>query len=206
MNRLFFATLLFVIASSPGFSQPNNHPLKPSASPSEVRQPVIRGVRLGMTADELLAVVHDANDIKAGVEKSKGFPSFGYIRVSLQPADDTARERLKGTAEFAVNFFDGHIYSIQVRYPPYPEGVYWNDVDVLVAKVAEAINLPDVRSWVAETTDGNTKLFTGNGFVVRVSIRDGGSIEIRDLGVDLQGLLRQRTIAYQEEKRKAFKP
>ena len=88
MNRLFLATLLFVIASVPAFSQTNNHPLKPSATLSEVRQPVIRGVRLGMTADELLSVFHDTNNIKAYVERSKGYPSFGFLRVSLQAADD----------------------------------------------------------------------------------------------------------------------
>src|SRR4030095_8596930 len=146
MNRLFLATLLFVIASVPAIGQTNNHPGKSSASFTEVRQPVIRGVRLGMTVDELLAVFHDTSDIKAHLEKAKGYPSFGYLRVSLQAADDATRERLKGTADFAVNFFDGHIYMIQVRYPAFPEGAYWNDVDALVAKVAEALNLPDARS------------------------------------------------------------
>jgi hypothetical protein len=161
-----------------------------------------------MTADELLAVFHDTNNIKAYVEKSKGYPSFGFLRVSLQAADDAARERLKGTEEFAVNFFDGHICSIYVRYPSYPEGVYWNSVDALVAKFAEAFNLPDVRSWVTDPGDGNVKLFTGNGFVVRASTSGGGggSIDVHDLGVDLQGVIKQRTTAYQEEKRKAFKP
>jgi hypothetical protein len=206
MNRLFLATLLFVIASVPAFSQTNNHPLKPSASLNEVRSPAIRGVRLGMTADEFLAVFHDANNIKAYVEKSKGYPSFGYLRVSLQAADESARERLKGTEEFAVNFFDGHIYSILVRYPAYPEGVYWNDVDALVEKFAEAFNLPDLRHWVTDPADSKVKLFTGNGFVVRASIMGGGSIEVRELGVDLQGLIKQRTDAYHEERRKAFKP
>jgi hypothetical protein len=41
---------------------------------------------------------------------------------------------------------------------------------------------------------------------MRVSINSGGSIEFHDTALDVRQLVRDRTAAYHEEKRRAFKP
>lgn len=207
MNRVLFALLLFTFAVVPTFSQTNNHLSKaPSSAAPEVQLPSIRGVKLGMTADELLTVFHAANDIKGQLPKANGYPHFGLLQVTLEPGDEAARERLKGISGCWVHFFDGHISSISVTYSSFPQGADWNDVDGLITKFSETFGLPDASKWEVDPNDSQIKLFKGRGFSVRVTIAGGGSIEIRDTAIDAQAQVKDRAAAYHEERRRAFKP
>jgi hypothetical protein len=207
MNRVLFVGLLFTLAFTPAFSQTKNHPSKASANSVLVAQPpTVRGLKLGMTADELLAVFHDANDIKAKLARANGFPAFGALQVALQPADESAKEQLKGTEGIWLSFFDGRISSISIRYPPFPEGPDWTNVDALIMKFSESFGLPEASNWLAEPNDSQSKVLTGSGFVVRVTINGSASNFVRDTSTDSQRLVRERSAAYHEEKRRAFKP
>lgn len=205
MRRVLLVVLLFTAAVVPTFSQTNNHPVKAAANP-DPHAPAFRGFKLGMSVDEMLATFHDVTDIKTQLQKADGFPNFGLLQIRLSPADEAARERLKGLAGCWISFFDSHINAIYVSYPSFPEGADWANVDSLIMKFAEAFGLPEVSKWEVDPNSSHGKLLNGSGFQARVSITGGGSLEFHDTAKDVMQLVRERTAAYHEEKRRAFKP
>jgi len=207
MRRVFLVLLLFSFAVIPIFSQTNNHPPKAAPiKPPEAGPPTIRGLKLGMTADELLAVFHAANDIRGQLQHANGYPHFGLLQLVLEPGDEATRERFKGIAACFVMFFDGHVSSIFIRYASFPQGADWYNIDTLITKFSEAFGLPEASKWEVEPDNDQTKLFKGNGFTVHVSITGGGSVGLYDSVIDGPAQAKERSAAYHEERRRAFKP
>jgi hypothetical protein len=125
------------------------------------RAPTIRGLRLGMNADELLSVVAPNNNSKIQAEtalKNAGLaPNYGLATFSLSPRNAAmmeVREKFAGIRDLNFKTFDGRVVEINVTYNMRSPDLYpsWT-IDEWTAKVSSAFSLPGSNYW--EPSPGN---------------------------------------------------
>jgi hypothetical protein len=112
--------------------------------------PAIRGVRLGLTVDELLQLFPGANpnEINAAIEKAKSEPSFGVASIYFDSSQH--RDREQGIS-FQLILFDGKVVSITSRYYSINNYTQYGAVFTLeqfLDKITAAYTLPPKENWV----------------------------------------------------------
>jgi Domain of unknown function (DUF4177) len=141
------------------------------------KAPTIRGLRLGMSADELLSLFA-ANDmskrqVEAALKNAGLAPNYGLTTFTLSPRDSTmmeVKERFVGVSFFRFTTFDGRVVEIQVNYERGDPSLYpsWT-IDELTAKVSFAFGLPRANYWEPPSSDDQRKLKC-KGFEVEAAI------------------------------------
>ena len=174
--------------------------LKLSQSPS------MRGVKLGMTVDQLLSLFPGSSDnaeIKQRLSASEGYPDFGDVSFYLAPSRYATGDHFAGVAEFYISSFDGRVVGVRVQYLNFPTGARWRRVDDLVEKFADSFHLPGPKDWEANGAD--TRQLKCDGFETAVwAAGDSSSISLFDRSwVQTK---QARSAAFEEQKRREFKP
>jgi hypothetical protein len=160
--------------------------------------PVIRGIRLGMTAEQVLAQIPGAesdSNLLAGLSRDY----FGSRSSSVVPGNyATAKEKFAGISSINVTFLDGRLVSLYIQYA----GPEWRSNAQFVARLAEVLSLPSIGSWkpsnngLALMCDGFEIWGRGNPPV----------IAMKDLKADTAKVVREREEVLKEKARRAFKP
>ena len=176
------------------------------------RSPAVRGIRLHMTAEQLLALFPDGGEKTSShmslIASAPNPPNFGVARLSFQPSvyGASVRERFAGVDSISITVFDGRVSEINLRYAgpdSNPRGPSWSNVDDFIAKLSEAFSLPQQKDWFERNQW--SKSLKCNGFELDAStINRVGSISIRDNSY--QETVRQRWAAAETKLRREFKP
>jgi len=139
MNRacatLFAVTL---IALTPARSQ---EPAKSQSLPTPAQAPAIRGIKLGMSAQEILSLFPGSGerpDIKYALDHSEGFSNYGVATFSFHLKNHTPADKLRfaGVNILSVTLFDGRVAELWVDYTSredHPSGPTWFNVDDFIA-------------------------------------------------------------------------
>ena len=164
--------------------------------------PVIRGIRLGMTVNEVLAVFPGAEKDEA-LRQQLSQTHFGSTTVSVWPFKYASKEKFLGVDYVTVGLLDGELNSFTVTY----RGPVWNTSDQFALKVAEALRLPALEFW----KDAGTaiKFLRCDGFEVRTQMSPesgSNSIFVKNRERDAAQTIRERDEAVKEQARRAFKP
>jgi len=206
MNRILLACMLVMFSASAARSQTTDQSGL-LCSLAREQAPAIRGVKLGMTSDELHASVPGIReDYKTVVERAQRSPSYGEVTLSASPPETGKGERFEGIQGFYFRLFDDRLvgYSVFYRGPgSNPRGAMWPHVDDLIGRFAAAYHLPGPPNWV---TDGSSKLIRCKGFDVRISTGDDTVAVITESGNTWAAEQKKRGEAYQEQLRTEFKP
>ena len=173
------------------------------------KAPAIRGLRLGMTAEELSTFFPDLSPRNL-VSSAQREPNYGVARLFYQVDSPSPppKERFTGIDSISIILFDGQVTEITVRYAgagSYPvKGPSWRNVDDFIAKLSEAFGLPQARDWLDRSTWAKTLKCAG--FTLDASADNGtGEITLRGTTA-YQETVRQRALANQERRRREFKP
>lgn len=184
-------------AGSPSNQVTNASPAEP-AQPSEAPKqeiptcgltlagaPTINGIRLGMTADELLALFPGSKDDVELKKELAAVGPFGNSTFDVRPAKYESKEKFADIKQIVVNLLDGRVSKLNFGYngPEYPH------VDKFVTKVVEGKGLPQADQWQAYTgMDNQLKILTCKEFEMRVFAGGpGGSLNyvlLHDLTAD----------------------
>lgn len=128
--------------------------------------PLLEGIKLGMTPDEVLALLPGSKDdpeVQAKLAKPPsplGVSDFIVQADKLQP-----KEKFAGIKHFSFSLLDGRISSINISY----NGPAYAHVDEFVSKFIEGTSLPPVDQWQAYVgMDTQLKTLTCKDFEVRV--------------------------------------
>lgn len=128
---------------------------QPQCSVPLDRAPSIRGLRLGMSADELLSLLAFNNNSRLPVEtalKNAGpAPNYGLATFTLSPRDSTMmeiREKFAGINSFSFTTFDGRLVEIHVTYSRRSPDLYpsWT-IDEWTSKISSSFSLPGANYW-----------------------------------------------------------
>lgn len=163
--------------------------------------PAIRGIHLGMTANEVLAQIPGSeadSDLLARLSRDY----FGSRSAVVRPEGYvTSKEKFAGVNSISLGFLDGRLMSFSIRY----DGPEWRSIEQFVARVAEVLNLPGVGSW---KPNNNGLAIACDGFEISVQTygpRDA-AIAMKDMTVDIAKVVHEREEVPKEKARRAFKP
>lgn len=134
--------------------------------------PVISRLRLGMTADEILALFPGSKqDAELSSALSKRGP-LGNATVPLIPSKYGAAD-FKDVNRITFNLLDGRVSSLTLNY----NGPQWPHVDKFVEKFVADKDLPKADQWEPYAgMDDQMKTLTCSGFSIRIfSGGEGGS-------------------------------
>src|SRR5262245_7701737 len=95
--------------------------------------PEIRGIRLGMTAEQLLGLFPDDNNrmrITEAIKESKRPDRYGVGRFDLRSDTGLRDPRFTGLNYITVEILDERVTSFHVAYA----GPEWNTIDQFVAR------------------------------------------------------------------------
>jgi hypothetical protein len=202
-----FTAIVFTMAllAVPAMSQQSTQQPGESQCTAKFAQALsIRGVHLGMSADELFALfpwLAESPNIKSRLENAKEQPNFGVVAFALEPRDNAGKEKLAGISHLQVTLFDNRIVSYYVSYEGPPRGAEWNDLDEWIAKLSETLNLPGSSEWIST---GGSKALNCEG--VRIIAGAGGVGSVSVSTDDWRKQIKAREKAYQDKKRRDFKP
>ena len=172
------------------------------------QSPAVRGIKLGMTLDEVLAFFPGSREDKyikneisnvgsySGIET---LPRFGVVNFGVTPAQYSTKQRFAGIESLSFTFLDDRlaVYSVQYSRPPWPK------LDEFVDKVAGAFHLPAADKWATE--NAFRKDLECDGFKLQAFTRDGRAGLILRTGDPLV-TQRERRAASEAEARREFRP
>jgi hypothetical protein len=169
---------------------------------TRAQAPEIRGIRLGMTAEQIVALFpEDGNRLRISeaVKQSKKAQNYGVARFDLQPERETPNPRFAGVNFITIELLDERVTGFHVGYI----GPEWNSVDQFVAKLSETLRLPGV-SW--EQAGDNARLMC-DGFAMNASVSSGSTQSwVRVQDTSTARVVEDRRQVDKEKARQAFKP
>src|SRR5947207_12916217 len=136
MKRILSVTIMILAAVTIYGQTPAPCTLKPAQAP------VIRGVKLGMKTEEMLALFPGSSDqdgIKSAISKPEGYPHFGVVGISITPNVYSTKERFAGIAGYTLLLVDENVDRNKVDSFPPQTGPKGRRPVAFVAKLVEPI-------------------------------------------------------------------
>jgi hypothetical protein len=206
MNRRLLACLLLMAGAAVSFGQTNDQSALLCNLPRE-KAPVVRGISLGMTADQVRARLPEfPADYQAGLERAQKFPDFGAMGLSISPRETGKGQPFEGIEGFYFRFFDAHVVSYSVSYKganTNPRGPTWPHPDDFIARFTEVYHLPASANW---GVTGVYRLLRCKGFEVRTSASDNAYVVVSEPESTWVAEQKKRREAFEEQLRRDFKP
>ena len=205
MRHLLVSSLLLLIAIST-YGQTDN----PAPQPCTLKlsqAPAVRGVKLGMTIDELLPLFPGAGDsgvINGVLSRAEGYSNFGAASFFITPSDWGNKEHYTGVGSYFFRVFDRRVVGLDVNYDRFPAGPRWKNADELIQRFSESYHLPAPRKWTPDP-DNTRKRLKCDGFEITAAAEsDRGIISFQNRSwVETQ---KDRLAAFEDQKRREFKP
>jgi hypothetical protein len=148
--------------------------------------PDIKGLRLGMTLDQVLALFPGSeDDAEVRMSLSKPPSQLGSSSFLIKPEKYGSKDTFTGTSQIAFALLDGRVLNFTVSY----NGPQFSHVDKFVAKFVEGTNLPPVDQWAPYVgMDNQLKILKCAEFEVRVFAGGQGGnlnyVSVKDLVAD----------------------
>ena len=207
MNRIAIVFSALALMIMPAYAQQPSPPSQPlpqaQCGLTEATSPSVRGVRLGMTTEQLLALFPGSTrrrEIKDALERVKSARSDETARLSFDAAVDATGDSFADVDSVALSLNKGRVTEFTVIYV----GPTWRNVDEWIAKLSESLKLPGARRWVVGSNEAPNKVLKCSGIEVEAAIQGGGgSITIRSTE-QVKGGDRKNT--GEERQRREFKP
>lgn len=206
MNRILIACMILSLLMIPSYGQPGE-PQPPSQSRcdlTEARTPSVRGVRLGMSLEQLLALFPGnarRKEMKEALLRAKETASDESVSLFFDPAMEANPDRYGGVESISAGIYKGRVVDFTVTYL----GPTWRTIDEWVTRLSESFNLPGVQGWAAGPDENPNKILRCGELEIGAAIQGGGgSIRVRNTEY-LKGAS-ERARTEEERRRRAFKP
>lgn len=148
--------------------------------------PVMFGLKLGMTQDEVLALFPGSKDDKELRSHLTGPTSeFGNSSFALFPSRYESKEQFVGINQVSLGLLDGRITSYTLGY----NGPEYSHVDNFVAKIAGDGALPSASQWEAHVgLENQLKILKCPEFEVRVFVGGPGGSQNYTVVTDTEAI------------------
>ena len=201
MKRIAIGLVSLALITIPAYLSATGQPAQSRCSLTEANSPSVRGLRLGMTADQVIALFPGSaknKEMKAALDKARSTTGSETVYLSFDSSTSANKEKFADVGGISVGFYKARVKDLNVEYV----GPTWT-VDEWVAKLSETFKLPGSEAWVAGPSENPNKVLKCNGIEIEAATQGGGaSIRIRDTEYSM----RESTNAGEEGKRRAFKP
>lgn len=161
-------------------------PDKAICSLTAAQLPDLNGLRLGLTAEQVLALFPGSNaDAELRSSLAKPASPFGVSNFIINPVRYQSKEKFKGINQITFTLLDGRVLSFSVGY----DGPEWPHVDKFIEQFSEGKSLPPAEAWEAYT-GMDTQLKTLKCVDAEIRIFAGGPggqlnyVLVRDVAAD----------------------
>ena len=204
MNRILFTCLLLLLIAGTLIAQTTDQSYT-GCNLAREKAPAIRGLKLGMTSEEINALLPGGlrEGYKDVVSSARNFPQFGSASLTANVID---KDKFNGIEGINFQLFDDRLvnYNVFYRGPnSVPRGPYWPNPDDLIARFADAYHLPGPPNWVP---DAGSRLLRCKGFEVLINTSGATQIVVREPGNSWVAEQKKRREAFEEQLRRDFKP
>ncbi|MEP6707379.1 MAG: hypothetical protein ABJC05_07655 [Pyrinomonadaceae bacterium] len=133
-------------AQTPGQTSNAGQQEKPSCQLTSAQAPVLSGLKVGMTPDQVLALFPGAKDDPEVRSNLSRPPSqFGVSSFVIRPGRYESKEKFAGINQITFTLLDGRVSNFTIGY----NGPEYSHVDKFVAKFTEGTSLPAADQWEA---------------------------------------------------------
>ena len=163
---------LFLLSTHLSRECPAGPPRQARCTLNESDAPAIRGVKLGLNAEQLRSLFPKAanrREIKEAFDKAKS-PDADVVYLEFLPGDGD-KERFEGISEIVVGFHQGRSIQVISQYI----GGEWKSLDEWVTKVSETFKLPTLDSWKTGPSENPSKVLTCSAIEIEAAIQGGGA-------------------------------
>jgi hypothetical protein len=189
--------------------EPPPPPQKPVCKLTLAQAPAIRGLRLGMTSDELFAIF-PANE-REGFDRAQQLktaelpPNYGYTDFHFNPPNYATKDRFTGIDYLTFGLFDGKVVSIGARYIKTPQ---FDRPGQLMEIITRQFGLSEFKDWpnYNEYSQNPSLPCEGFTFLVQAGGLYSGSFSISLTDPTYQKIVVDRKQADRAKKREGFKP
>jgi hypothetical protein len=170
--------------------------------------PVIRGLRLGMTSDELFAIfpTKESEEFNRAQQMKNAElpPHYGYTSLQLIPSSYATKDRFTGIGRLTFELFDRKVVSIQADYS---DTSYFASREQFTEIIAKHFELPDFKDWAGYSENRYDTSISCDGFTFQViGYRYQGQYSIKCSDQAYKKIPGDRRQADQAKKREGFKP
>jgi len=140
--------------------------------------PVIGGIKLGMTQDEILSVFRgEKESLEVRTNLAQPPARFGMRTLNITPIE--SKDNFRGIRDITLRLVDGRVYNFRMTY----DGPEWPNVDKFVEKFVAGTSLPPVSQWEAYVgMDTQLKTLSCSGFTVQLFAGGpGGNLNYADI-------------------------
>jgi len=127
--------------------------------------PELYGLRLGMSAGEVLALFPGSGEdeyVQRTLSRSQSSGSIGHAWLKINPHKYSAESRYAEVKIFALRILDGRVFYINVEF----NGPQWKSVDEFISRYAGELNLPTPDAW-EQAQYSISKYLICDGFEIR---------------------------------------
>ena len=121
---------------------------KPKCKLTLAQAPVIRGLRLGMTSDELFAIFpangREEFDRVQQLKNAEIYPNYGYASFQFNPSNYATKDRFTGIGRLTLGLFDRKVVSISVDYWNTPR---FDRPGQAMEIIIRQFGLPELKDW-----------------------------------------------------------
>lgn len=186
--------------------KPPPPPQKPNCKLTLAQAPAIRGLRLGMTSDELFAAF-PANERQEfdRVQQLKSAelpPHFGRTIFQFALSDYATKGRFTGIGSFMFELFDGKVVAINAHYQNAPQ---FESNGQLMEIIAGQVGLPEYKDWLGYNEYSSNPMLVCDGFKFQVYMRGASSFSIFLTDPTFTKIVEDRKKADRARKREGFK-
>lgn len=168
--------------------------------------PVIRGLRLGMTSDELFTIF-PANerqefDRAQQLKSAELPPNYGHTSFQFNLSTYATKDRFTGIGYLSIGLFDRKVVYIRADYSNTPQ---FDRPGQLMEIITKQFGLPEFKDWPGYSEYLSNPSLSCDGFTFQVSGYSGSfSIELTD--PTYKKIAEDRKRADLAKKREGFKP
>jgi hypothetical protein len=135
---------------TPGFLTPPPPPLpqKSKCKMTLAQAPTIRGLRLGMTSDELFAIFpaneREETDRAQQLKSAELHPHYGYASFQFDPSQYATGDRFTGISSLKFGLFDRKVVYLSATYSNMP---ILDRMGQVMEIIIRQFGLPEFKAW-----------------------------------------------------------
>jgi len=183
-------------------------PPKPTCKLTLAEAPVIRGLRLGMTSDELFAIFpaneREEFDRAQQLKSAELPPNYGYTSFQFNLSRYATKDRFTGIGSLTLGLFDRKVVYIGAGYSNAPQ---FDRMGQLMEIITRQFGLPEFKDWPGYHEYWSAPSLSCDGFTFQVEASNVNSgyfsIELRDPAY--KKIVEEKNQADRAKKREGFK-
>jgi hypothetical protein len=188
--------------------EPPPPPQKPTCKLTLAQAPAIRGLRLGMTVDELFAIFpaneREEFDRIQTLKSAELPPNYGYTGFQFGLSNYDTKDRFTGMNYLSFELFDRKVVSIRASYINVPQ---FDRSGQLMEIITRQFGLPEFKDWPRYDENMSEPSLSCEGFTFQVNALSiySGSFSISLTDPAYKKIREDRRQADRAKKREGFK-